>query len=104
MTISFAQCFASLPSSSSRLLAEGLSVRVLPGEPILILGRFRASLSYPLPVHRDRNPQQVKRLAVFRGEFAALPSAVREYEIQELAFFGWRLTLEPDVRAVRQFQ
>jgi len=38
-------------------------------------------------------------LPILRGEFAALPCAVREYEIQELAFFGWRLTLEQDVRA-----
>ena len=40
---------------------------------------------------------------MFRGQFAALPGAVREYEIQEFAFFGWGLTLELDVRTLRQF-
>jgi hypothetical protein len=83
---------------------EGISVRILPGEPYLILGRFRASLFYPLPFHRDRNSQHVKGLAIFRREFAGLPGAVREYEIQEFAFLRWRLTLEHGVRAVRQFQ
>jgi hypothetical protein len=43
-------------------------------------------------------------LPVFRGEFAAFPGAVREYEIQEFAFFRCELTFEQDVRVVRQFQ
>jgi hypothetical protein len=53
---------------------------------------------------RDRNCQHVKGLPIFRGEFAAFPGAVREYELQELAFLRCGLTLEQNVRVVRQFQ
>ncbi|MGO9230799.1 MAG: hypothetical protein ACLQKA_16535 [Bryobacteraceae bacterium] len=43
-------------------------------------------------------------MAIFRGQFAAFPRAVREYKIQELPFFRCGLTLEQGVRIVRQFQ
>jgi len=78
-------------------------IRILPEEPILKLAVIRASLSHPLPFRRHRNSQHVKGLAIFCGEFAAFPGAVREYGIQEFAFFRWRLTLEQDGRGVRQW-
>jgi hypothetical protein len=68
------------------------------------LGRFRDSIPHPLLFRRDRNCQHVKGLPIFRGQFAAVPGAVREYKIQEFAFCRCGLTLEQDVRVVRQLQ
>ena len=74
------------------------------GEPDLISARFRHSLSHPLLFGGNRNCQHVKGLPIFRGQFAALPDVVRAYEIQEYAFFNRRLTLEQNVRVVREFE
>jgi len=89
----------SIPRSQERP-----AVRIHNGETNLKSAVFRASPSNPQVFRSDRNRQHIKGLPILRDEFAAFPSAVREYKIQEFAFLHWRLTLERGGRAVRQFQ
>jgi hypothetical protein len=78
--------------------------RVVFGEPILSFALFPGFPANLLLILRDRNCQHVKGLPIFYGQFAVLPAAVREYEIQEFAFFRRGLTFEQDVGIVRQLQ
>ena len=92
------QLFQYAPTVRAGIPQES-SVTVHEGEPYLVFARFRDSIPRPLLFRRDRNCQQGKGLPIFPGQFAALPGAVREYEIQELPLFGCGLTLEQGVGA-----